>query len=45
MKKTSEPRISGDISEIEFDEMWHFLQKNSKTLDHQGRESSQPANY
>ncbi len=45
MKKTSEPRIYADISEIEFDEMWHFLQKNSKTLDHQGRESSQPANY
>jgi IS1 family transposase len=32
MEKTSEPRISADISEIEFDEMWHFLQKKSKRI-------------
>ena len=25
--KLQEPSISGDIHEIEFDEMWHFLQK------------------
>ena len=28
--KTPEPSISGDIQEIEFDEMWHFLQKKVK---------------
>ena len=25
----TEPEISGDITEIEFDEMWHFLQKKT----------------
>lgn len=30
MEKTPEPQISSDIQEIEFDEMWHFLQKSQK---------------
>ncbi len=30
MDKTPESSISGDIQEIEFDEMWHFLQKKVK---------------
>lgn len=28
--KTEEPHISSEIQEIEFDEMWHFIQKKSK---------------
>lgn len=35
MDKTEEPKILSTIEEIEFDEMWHFLQKKSKTLDSQ----------
>jgi transposase len=27
---TQEPEISGDIKEMEFDEMWHFIQKKVK---------------
>ena len=30
METTQEPQISSDIQEIEFDEMWHFLQKKVK---------------
>ncbi len=30
MTKTEEPHIASDIQEIEFDEMWHFLQKKVK---------------
>lgn len=30
MDKTEEPRISEDIQEMAFDEMWHFLQKKVK---------------
>lgn len=30
MDKTEEPEISGDIQEIEFDEMWRFLEKKVK---------------
>ena len=28
--KTEEPHISSDVQEIEFDEVWHFLQKKVK---------------
>ena len=31
----AEPEIPGDIREMEFGEMWHFLQKNTQTLAHQ----------
>lgn len=30
MEKTPEPKIESSITEIEFDEMWHFLQKKVK---------------
>jgi len=30
MAKTEEPLVSSNIQEIEFDEMWHFLQKKVK---------------
>ena len=30
MEKTQEPQIASDIQEMEFDEMWHFLQKKVK---------------
>ena len=30
MDKTPEPSVSADIQEMEFDEMWHFLQKKVK---------------
>jgi hypothetical protein len=30
METTQEPHISTNIQEIEFDEMWHFLQKKVK---------------
>jgi len=29
-----DPLIDGDISEIEFDEMWHFINSKKQTLDH-----------
>ena len=45
MNKAEEPHIASDIQEIEFDEMWHFLQKKSKTLDHQSGGSSYTENY
>jgi transposase-like protein len=38
-------KISGEITEIEFDEMWHFIKKKEKTLDHQSVGSSYRANY
>jgi len=31
------PAISGEIREIEFDEMWHFIQSKKQTLDYQSR--------
>ena len=32
MKRTPEPEISEDIREMEFDEMWHFVEsKKTKT--------------
>jgi transposase len=30
MDETPEPAIPGDITEIEFDEMWHFIKKKVK---------------
>jgi transposase len=30
-----EPAVPGDITEMEFDEMWHFLRKKKQTLAHQ----------
>lgn len=30
MEKTQEPQISSGIKEMEFDEMWYFLQKKEK---------------
>jgi len=30
-----EPVIDGSISEIEFDELWHFLQSKKQDLGHQ----------
>jgi len=44
MEAKPEPVIDGEIKEIEFDEMWHFIQKKAKTLDHQGRGSSHREN-
>ena len=32
-----EPYVGGEIKEIEFDEMWHFIGKKTKTLGHQSR--------
>lgn len=31
METTPEQQISSDICEIEFDEMWHFIQKKVKS--------------
>ena len=31
-----EPEVPGDIEEIEFDEMWHFIKSKKQTLGHQG---------
>jgi hypothetical protein len=30
-----EPEVPGDIKEIEFDEMWHFIVSKKQTLAHQ----------
>ena len=32
---TDEPVIDGEITQIEFDEMWHFIQSKKQTLAHQ----------
>ena len=32
-----EPEIDGEIKEIEFDEMWHFIESKKETLGHQSR--------
>ena len=32
-----EPVVDGNITEMEFDEMWHFIGKKKKTLGHQSR--------
>jgi transposase-like protein len=29
------PEISGDIKEVEFDEIWHFICKKKKSVDYQ----------
>jgi hypothetical protein len=31
----SEPEISGEITQMEFDEMWHFIGSKKKNLGHQ----------
>lgn len=33
MKMVPEPQISPEIKEIEFDEMWHFVESKKKTMD------------
>ena len=33
--KTEEPALDGEITQIEFDEMWHFIQSKNETLAHQ----------
>ena len=42
--KISEQNISGEIKEMFFDEMWHFIQSKKENLGHQGRLSLQAAN-
>jgi transposase len=42
--KLPEPAIQGDIKEMEFDEMWHFIGSKRQTLDHQSGGSSHRAN-
>ncbi|ETZ07535.1 hypothetical protein P618_200271 [Holospora obtusa F1] len=37
MKKIQGSSVSGHIQTVKFDEMWHFFQKKSKTLDYQSR--------
>ena len=44
MEATPEPTIASDVQEMEFDEMWHFLKKKSKIIDHQSAGSSHTAN-
>jgi hypothetical protein len=34
---TEESAIDGEIKEIEFDEMWHFIDSKKQTLAHQSR--------
>lgn len=34
--KLPEPVVSGEISEMEFDEMWHFVGSKKQKMDHQG---------
>ena len=34
---TEEPAIDGEIKEIEFDEIWHFIQTINRALAHQSR--------
>ena len=41
---TEEPVIASNIHEIDFDEMWHFVQSKKATLDHQSRGSLHRAN-
>jgi hypothetical protein len=44
-ERLPEPEVSGDIQEMEFDEMWHFVgSKKKETLGHQGRGSSHTEN-
>ena len=33
--KLPDQEISGEIKQMEFDEMWHFIQSKKQTLDHQ----------
>ncbi|ETZ07442.1 hypothetical protein P618_200371 [Holospora obtusa F1] len=37
MEKIQASSVSGHIQVVEFDEMWYFVQKKSKTLDYQSR--------
>jgi hypothetical protein len=39
-----EPVVSGDITEMEFDELWHLIEKKKETLDSQGGGSWHTAN-
>jgi transposase-like protein len=32
-----EPEVSGEITQMEFDEMWHFVGSKKQTLGHQSR--------
>ena len=43
-EKIAEPRISGDIKEMEFDEMWHFIGSKKQKMDHQSGGSWHRAN-
>ena len=43
--KHTESVISGEIKEIEFDEMWHFIQSKKQKMDHQSSGSWIKANY
>ena len=36
-EKLPEPEIPGNIQEIEFDEMWHFIRTKKHSLGHQSR--------
>jgi transposase len=40
----AEPEVSGEISEMEFDEMWHFIGKKKKAMGHQSGGSSPTEN-
>jgi hypothetical protein len=33
--KFEEPKIGGEIEEIEFDEMWHYIGKKTEIVAHQ----------
>ena len=39
------PKISEGIKEIEFDEMWHFVQSKKQEMDHQSPGSGLTKNY
>ncbi len=36
MSALPDPKVSGDIKEMEFDEMWHFVGQKKQKVDHQG---------
>jgi hypothetical protein len=35
--RAAEPAIDSEITQIEFDEMWHFIESKKETLTHQSR--------
>jgi transposase-like protein len=37
--RTAEPAIDGEITQIEFDELWHFIESKEEILAHQSRGS------